>query len=108
MSKPDHAGGPVDRIELLGAIIDDERVRLIHIKTARHILKRYFRQRLVCADAGRLFRDDLGIRLIHGRRDQTDALRQLSSRGPQTHGPGRPPGPTPCPLRMFLLLCLWL
>ncbi len=42
MSKPDHAGGPVDRIELLGAIIDNERVRLIHIKTARHILKRYY------------------------------------------------------------------
>lgn len=44
MSKPDHAGGPVDRIELLGAIIDDERVRLIHIKTARHILKRYYQK----------------------------------------------------------------
>ena len=44
MSKPDHAGGPVDRIELLGAIIDDERVRLIHIKTARHLLKRYYQK----------------------------------------------------------------
>ncbi|MGV1821313.1 hypothetical protein ACQZ63_19190 [Agrobacterium sp. CG160-95] len=44
MSKLDHAGGPVDRIELLGAIIDDERVRLIHIKTARHILKRYYQK----------------------------------------------------------------
>jgi hypothetical protein len=44
MSKPEHAGGPVDRIELLGAIIDDERVRLIHIKTARHILKRYYQK----------------------------------------------------------------
>lgn len=44
MSKPNHAGGPVDRIELLGAIIDDERVRLIHIKTARHILKRYYQK----------------------------------------------------------------
>jgi hypothetical protein len=44
MSRLDHAGGPVDRIELLGAIIDDERVRLIHIKTARHILKRYYQK----------------------------------------------------------------
>ena len=44
MSKPDHSGGPVDRLELLGAIIDDERVRLIHIKTARHILKRYYQK----------------------------------------------------------------
>jgi len=44
MSKFDHAGGPVDRLELLGAIIDDERVRLIHIKTARHILKRYYQK----------------------------------------------------------------
>ena len=44
MSRPDHTGGPVDRIELLGAIIDDERVRLIHIKTACHILKRYYQK----------------------------------------------------------------
>ncbi len=44
MSKPDHSGGPVDRIELLGAIIDDGRVRLIHVKTARHILKRYYQK----------------------------------------------------------------
>lgn len=44
MSKPDHSGGPVDRIELLGAIIDDGRVRLIHIKTAGHILKRYYQK----------------------------------------------------------------
>ncbi len=44
MSGPDYTGGPVDRIELLGAIIDDERVRLIHIKTARHILKRYYQK----------------------------------------------------------------
>lgn len=39
-----NAGGPVDRIELLGAIIDDDRARLIHIRTARHILKRYFQK----------------------------------------------------------------
>lgn len=44
MSKPDHFGGPVDRLELLGAIIDDERVRLVHIKTARQILKRYYQK----------------------------------------------------------------
>ncbi|KQY53128.1 hypothetical protein ASD46_01375 [Rhizobium sp. Root491] len=44
MSRSDHVGGPVDRLELLGAIIDDERVRLIHIKTARHILKRYYQK----------------------------------------------------------------
>lgn len=44
MSKPDHSGGPVDRLELLGAIIDDERVRLVHIKTACHILKRYYQK----------------------------------------------------------------
>ncbi len=35
-------GGPVERLDLLGAIIDDDRTRLIHIKVGRHILKRYY------------------------------------------------------------------
>lgn len=44
MAKPDHAGGPVERLDLLGSIIDDERARLIHIKIGRHILKRYYQK----------------------------------------------------------------
>lgn len=35
-------GGPVERLDLLGAIIDDNRARLIHMKVGRHILKRYY------------------------------------------------------------------
>ncbi len=42
MARAEHSGGPVERLDLLGAIIDDERARLIHIKTARHILKRFY------------------------------------------------------------------
>lgn len=42
MTKNEHHGGPVDRLEWLGAIIDDDRARAPHIRIAKHIIARYY------------------------------------------------------------------
>ncbi|ANG96780.1 hypothetical protein A8A54_10035 [Brucella pseudogrignonensis] len=42
MKKNEHHGGPVDRLEWLGTVIDDDRARAPHIRIAKHIIARYY------------------------------------------------------------------